>query len=115
MQRQSLVEQREPNTIKNFQLDKGEQSPFFLAVYSCMKLSNPHILLLTRFKKGEPLNLSQLKFLNKGLWKCYYEVENKPTEAQIIKDQIEEVQSEIEYWEQVEKSNPFASFERYSK
>jgi len=80
-----------------------------------MKLSKPHTLLLTQFKKGETLNLNQLKYLNKGLWKCYYNAENKPTEAQIIKDQIEEVQAEIDYWVEIEKNNPFASFERYSK
>jgi len=69
---------------------------------------------LKKFNRGDKLNLAQLKFLNKHLWKKYYDTIN-PLEKQKWRDKCEEVQEEIDYWTEIEKIHPFASFEKYTR
>ena len=72
------------------------------------------IQTLKSFDRGDRLSLAQLKFLNKNLWKKFYETEDLLTK-QKWKDKIEEVQEEIDYWAEIEKTHPFSSFEKYSR
>lgn len=69
---------------------------------------------LKQFKRGDRLSLAQLMYLNKHLWGKFHETSD-PVNKQKWKDQIEEVQEEIDYWVEVEKIHPFASFEKYSR
>lgn len=70
--------------------------------------------LLKMFTRGDRLNLAQLKFLNKNLWKEYREAKD-PDKALKFREKIDEVQDEIEFWEEIEKTRPFASFEKYAR
>lgn len=74
----------------------------------------PPQILLNKFNKGERLNLSQLKFLNGHLWK-EHRLSKSEEQAQKFRNKIDEVQEEIDYWVEVEKTFPFASFEKYTK
>jgi hypothetical protein len=69
---------------------------------------------LRKFDRGDRLSLGQLMYLNKHLWKKYY-ASKMPIEKQKWRDKCEEVQVEIEYWVEVEKTHPFASQEKYVK
>lgn len=69
---------------------------------------------LKQFDRGDRLSLYQLKYLNKHLWKKYYNT-TQVLEKQKWKDKTEEVQAEIDYWTEVEKLHPFASQEKYVK
>ena len=70
--------------------------------------------LLKMFNKGERLNLAQLKFLNKNLWKEIKEAKD-PEKALKFREKADEVQEEIEFWTEIEKTRPFASFEKYTR
>ena len=72
------------------------------------------IQTLKRFDKGEHLSLAQLKFLNRHLMgKCYSAVD--PEEKKRWEDKVEEVQVDIDFWVELEKTNPFASQEKYTR
>lgn len=85
-----------------------------MTVYLVVKLTAYNAKLFLKFKKGDKLNLNELKALNRGLHYNLSKAEENSSAAALIKEQIDEVQSEIDYWTEIEKLHPFASFIRYS-
>jgi hypothetical protein len=69
---------------------------------------------LKQFNRGDRLSLAQLKYLIKHLWIKYHEATDL-IHKQKWKDKVEEVQVDIDYWTEIEKVHPFASFEKYVK
>ncbi len=70
--------------------------------------------LLKKFKRGDRLNLMELKYLNKCLYSLLKKTKCLETKTGILKD-ISEVQDDIDYWIEIEKVHPFASQEKYVK
>lgn len=68
---------------------------------------------LKSFNRGDRLSLAQLKYLNKNLWGKFNEAKDLVVK-QKWKDKIEEVQDEIEFWQEMEKKFPFSSQEKYA-
>lgn len=69
---------------------------------------------LKSFDRGDRLSIAQLKYLIKNLWAKHYATSDL-LQKQKWKDKAEEVQAEIDFWAEIEKNNPFASFEKYTR
>ena len=70
--------------------------------------------LLKKFKRGDRLNLIELKYLNKCLYSLLRKTQSEETKSGLTRD-IAEVQDDIDYWLEIEKVHPFASQEKYVK
>lgn len=71
-------------------------------------------VIWNKFQRGDKLNLAELKMLSKYLW-GRWKANNNEAQKALWKAKIDEVSEEIDYWTEVEKTFPFASFEKYTR
>lgn len=69
---------------------------------------------LKSFDRGDRLSIAQLKYLIKNVWAKHYDATD-PIVKQKWKDQAEEIQVEIDFWTEIEKTHPNISFEKYTR